>query len=129
MTVTKTIAAASLLLPLLATTALADSRFDASVTQIGNLNVSFADQRADVNKFKLKQKGRGNTALVIQNGRINDSSVQQLGIINVTNTYQRYQKTDNEPGPGYLFTYSQDGFNYAVASMTPMSFTRIGRFR
>ncbi|MDP2620024.1 MAG: hypothetical protein Q8P46_07590 [Hyphomicrobiales bacterium] len=124
-----TIAAASLLFPIMAGTAVAGSRIEASVTQIGSLNVSFAEERTDINKFKLTQIGRGNTSLVIQRGKQNTANINQLGIVNVSNVFQVTQFNNNEPGPGYLFTYSQNGFNYSVLSMTPMSFNRIGRLR
>jgi hypothetical protein len=125
-----TIAAASVLLPILAGPALAGgSRVDATVTQIGSLNVSFAEERTDLNKFKLEQIGRGNTSLVIQRGKQNTANINELGIVNVSNVIQVTQFANNEPGPGYLFSYSQNGFNYSVLSMTPMSFTRIGRLR
>lgn len=123
------VAAATVLFPVLAGTALADSRSEASLTQIGTLNVSFAEQRTDSNIFMLEQIGRGNTALVKQNGKKNSSGIAQLGIINVSHVTQTLQASDNEPDPGYLFLYSQNGFNYAVLSPTPMSFTRIGRLR
>lgn len=124
-----TIAAASLLLPILAGPALAGSETELAVSQTGSLNVSFAEERTDINKFKLEQVGRGNTSLVIQKGKQNSADINQLGIVNVSSEFQATQFNDNEPGPGYLFSYSQNGFNYSVLSMRPMSFTRIGRLR